>query len=155
MKFRLDPTLYAAATPEREREWRMALMDLNGDCDGQPPTLTVFRHEAGVEIAIHPEEVCEPLRLAVRHEALRPHFREYRHVIEQLVRYGDNAYGMRQLETLDYAKKLVHDEAGEMLQRALSGFVQLEHRLARRLFTLIFLVASELPEELVTRHRHR
>ncbi len=85
---------------------------------------------------------------------MRRHFKEYREIIEQLARSTSGRYGMRDLETLDYAKKLVHDDAAETLQEAFEGAVDLDHKLARRLFTLVFLVSNALPEHLVTRHRH-
>jgi uncharacterized protein (UPF0262 family) len=63
----------------------------------------------------------------------------------------------RDWESLDYAKKLVHDEAGGRIRKALRPHLvegeAVDLKLARRLFTIVFLVAQDLPAELVTRHR--
>jgi uncharacterized protein (UPF0262 family) len=64
------------------------------------------------------------------------------------------ATGTRQMETLDYAKKLVHDDAGDTVYHAFEAHLAIDHATARRLFTLIFLLSNELPETMVTRHRH-
>lgn len=152
VRFRIESGLYDSVTPRREREWRVALTEVNYEVDGTPPTLLVSkRKDGGIDLQIG-NESPEGL-VAFPMEMLRPHFRSYRRIIEQLVR--STATGVRQMETLDYAKKLVHDEAGEMVQETLEGRLSITHLVARRLFTLFFLVSNELPESLVTRHRHR
>ncbi len=152
MKYRVDPLLYDGVSPTREKEWQLALLDLNAEADGAEPTLTVTRTDSeGIDIEL--TGGTEPRTVHLSQATLRTHFRDYRRVIEHLVR--STATGSRQMETLDYAKKLTHDDAGEMVQEALEGVVTVSHAQARRLFTLVFLVASELPESLVTGHRHR
>lgn len=152
MKFRLDPRLYEGATAAREQEWRLALTDLNRDADGEEPTLTVTRRPDGlVELLVSGRPGAREDRIALTRELMRSHFRDYRQVIERLAR--SQSAELAALETLDYAKKVVHDEAGEVLARVLSTAVALPHALARRLFTLVFLVSTELPEALVRRHR--
>ena len=152
MKYRLAPELYESVTPTREKEWQLALLDLNAEADGLEPTLTVYPGAGkGVEIHVSGEDSVAPVILT--ETSLKSHFRDYRRVIEHLVR--STSTGSRQMETLDYAKKLTHDEAGEFVQEALEPHVPISHAQARRLFTLIFLVASELPETHVTKHRHR
>ena len=130
----------------------MALLDLNTEADGTEPTLTVHQG-TGKSIEIHITGTGDFPPIVLSESTLKPHFRDYRRVIEHLVR--STSTGTRQMETLDYAKKLTHDEAGEMVQDSLEPHVTISHAQARRLFTLIFLVASELPEPLVTKHRHR
>jgi uncharacterized protein (UPF0262 family) len=152
MKFRVDAMLYHSVSSRREKEWQLALLDLNSESDGKGPTLTVgLRPEGGVSISVTDSGIDEMVTLSK--EALRPHFRDYRRVIDQLIR--STTTGTRQMETLDYAKKLVHDEAGEMVQDVLEPVLTLPHTLGRCLFTLLFLVSDSLPEELVTRHRHQ
>ena len=160
MRFRIDNALNDSVSGAREREWQLSLTELNYETDGEPPTLRLVRRkDGGVDVhvlsrdpsATGPNETLIGV-VAFGHNLLKPHFRSYRRVIEQLVH--STATGTRQMETLDYAKKLVHDEAGEMVQGTLKGQLPIEHGLARRLFTLIFLICNELPAALVTRHRH-
>ena len=154
MKFRLESDLYKVATAAREREWRLALDDLNADLEPSPARATLGRESNG-SVCIAFSEDQRPAKDIVLHkERLRRHFRDYRRIIERLARVGHGAASVRQLEALDYAKKLVHDEAGETMQRLVSEQLSLEHKTARRLFTLVFLVANELPEPLVNQHRH-
>ena len=152
MKYRVDPELYEGVSERREKEWQVALLDLNAEADGNEPTLTVSRGDNGsMEVRLSGHGDNE--RIQFSESLLSPHFRDYRRVIEHLVR--STSTGSRQMETLDYAKKLTHDEAGEMVQETLEAHVSISHAQGRRLFTLMFLVGSELPEALVTRHRHR
>jgi uncharacterized protein (UPF0262 family) len=60
---------------------------------------------------------------------------------------------MRDWEALDMAKKGVHDEAGMRIRKALRPHLEVDLKLARRIFTLVFLVVSDIPAELVKRHR--
>ena len=54
---------------------------------------------------------------------------------------------------IDYAKRIVHDDAAAFLRESLADVVQMDLSDARRLFTLIFLVGTDLPETLVRYHR--
>ena len=151
MRFRIENTLYETVSDRREREWQLALTELNHEADGEPPTLMLCRRaDGGVDIHIIEDDLVGIVSLSF--DMLRRHLRDYRRVIEQLVR--STATGTRQMETLDYAKKLVHDEAGEAVTEAFTSHIALEHSTARLLFTLIFLISNELPEAMVTRHRH-
>lgn len=157
MKFQLDPELLHKAGERREREWHRMLAEMNEDCrEAGPPeaevVLTLMRRSDGgadIAVAAGQGERIVPLSM----QRLGSHFRDYRHMIEQLDRSA-GGFGPRDLETLDYAKKLVHDEAADMVQRALAGVVELEHAMARRLFTLVFLTSGAVPDSLGTRYRH-
>lgn len=158
MRFQVDPGLYDGVSPAREREWRTTLAELNMDFSKGPAddrTLTLHRREdGGVDVRVEGAAI-EPVLVPLPAALLRRHFRDYRQVIEQIARSGTGGFGARDFETLDYAKKLCHDDAGETLQEAFHEVVPLAHPLARKLFTLVFLVSHSLPESLVTRHRHR
>lgn len=157
MKFRLDEGLYETASTSRAREWRSALLELNMDFQAgeDEASLTVLRSVEG-EMSLRVERGgSEPELVVLCGRSFRRHLRDYRQVIEQLDKASSGAFGARDFETLDYAKKLVHDEAGESLQEALGLLVPISHKLARKVFTLVFLVSHSLPETVVNRHRHR
>ncbi len=153
MKYRIDEALYVDAPKEREREWKHALMDLNADANGQPPQITLVRRaDGGIDFVI--EAADGAIATAeLPYPKLKSSFRDYRDIIMRLSRADGGSFGMRDWETLDYAKKLVHDEAGELIQETLEPHAPLTHPTARRLFTLAFLISSDLPEELVRNHR--
>jgi uncharacterized protein (UPF0262 family) len=152
VRFLLDPNLLEAVSPEREREIRLALVELNADCGDGPEALTIrIPDEGGVQLDMT-DVPCGSATALISPSTLRRHLREYRGIIDQLTRAG---YGVRDIETLDYAKKLAHDDAGETLQDALTPHVSLPLATARRAFTLIFLLTHELPRSQVIRHARR
>jgi hypothetical protein len=156
MRFRIADELWDGARPEREREWQDALLDLNLEADGQPPVITIARAVDGGALLQAELDECV-LTCPLSFDLLRDPFREYRDVISRLARADAGAFGMRDWESLDYAKKLVHDDAGMRIRKVLRPHADrlgpLELKVARRLFTVIFLVAVDLPLELVKRHR--
>jgi hypothetical protein len=85
-------------------------------------------------------------------DALRPLFVEYDRAIRELVQLHGNS-ATRGFETLDYAKKVVHDDAADFLVDELKGCVSLNQADAKRLFTLLFLIESDLPEKMVQYHK--
>lgn len=158
MRFRIAEALWDGARKDREEEWSHALLDLNAEHDGHLPMITIGRRDdGGAELVVTRATADgagqEDVAVALTFDMLRDNFRDYREVIGRLARADAGAWGMRDWETLDYAKKLVHDEAGGRIRRALRPVLPIDLKLARRLFTLVFLVAADIPAELVTRHR--
>lgn len=155
MVFRVHSALREAAGSRRRLEWDLALRDLNHDAPDDGQALTVYQgRPAGIQLAITGLG-ADPIIAELTEEALSPHFRAYDDIIRGIAA-ASSGDGMRSLETLDYAKKLIHDEAGELVQEALEDHVELDLATARRLFTLMFLISTQLPERLVTFHRvHR
>lgn len=156
MRFRIADRLWDGVRPEREEEWKHALLDLNHEHDGHPPILTFDRRDDGGAV-IHLERPDGGSEVHLTFDLLRDPFRDYREVITRLFRADAGAFGMRDWESLDYAKKLVHDDAGMRIRKAMRPHLRdgeaIDLKLARRLFTLVFLIAQDLPAELVTRHR--
>jgi uncharacterized protein (UPF0262 family) len=81
------------------------------------------------------------------------HLNEYRMIIERLA-LMDREAPVRGFEALDYAKRVVHDDAAATLMDALRDLVRMELSDARSLFTLFFLASTDLPEALVRYHRY-
>ncbi len=154
MRFRIAPAHYDGSNEAREREWELALADLNADCDGGLPTLTFERRrDGGADIVVAGPAGAAPARVSFPYARLRSQLREYRDVIGKMARADGGWAGSRDFDALDYAKKLVHDEAGDIIKAKLDDHVVVEHPLARRMFTVIFLLSNNLPRHLVNRHR--
>jgi len=153
MRLILAEALWGTSTAAREQEWQQALMDINAAHDGTPPDVTLARRDDGgatLRLAGLSETDVE---VALSFDLLRDPFRDYRDVIARIARATAGSFGMRDYEALDMAKKGVHDEAGLRIRKALRPHLEVDLKLARRIFTLLFLVLADIPADLVTRHR--
>jgi uncharacterized protein (UPF0262 family) len=94
-------------------------------------------------------------RVTLDRVAVEAFFVEYSATIAQLV-HMDREAPVRGYEAIDYAKRVVHDEAAGFLCEAVEHIVAIDLADARRMFTLLFLIGTDLPEALVRYHRrHR
>ena len=84
--------------------------------------------------------------------SLRIPVKEYEEVIEAIIQVGSSGSRDR-YEAMDYGKKVIHNEAGELLQELLEDYMELPLETARCLFTLLFLCKSTLPADLVRYHK--
>lgn len=157
----LHGALWRAASPGRADEWRRVLDEL-----AQMNSIAAVDAEvsgAALELLQTPDGEWQfrLLHDGVRRGATCPipgglfetHLDEYRTIIERLAHMGRDA-PVRGFEALDYAKRVVHDDAAATLMEALQGLVRMELVDARRLFTLFFLASTDLPESLVRYHRY-
>lgn len=152
---RLHGSLWKSAEKMRRQEWIQALGELNGDLPdevalgielvrppGCPWQIRVYRDGTELTDTLEPDP-----------RELERCIHEYGATIRQLVRV-DRQAPVRGVEALDYAKRVVHDEAASLLRETLSGHLGLSLEEARKLFTVLFLAASDLPAELVRYHRY-
>jgi uncharacterized protein (UPF0262 family) len=153
MRIIIADELWGTTSTAREQEWQQALMDFNVKHDGQPPDITVARREdGGATLRLGGLAVGE-VEVGLSFDLLRDHFRDYRDVIARIARATAGSFGMRDYEALDMAKKGVHDEAGFRIRKALRPHVELDLKVARRIFTVLFLILADIPADLVTNHR--
>lgn len=151
---RLHGSLWKSADKVRRQEWTQALGELNGsdheDVDlgiefvrppGCPWQIRIYREGTHLIDTVEPEQ-----------PEIERCIEEYGATIRQLV-HMDKQAPMRGFEALDYAKRVVHDEAAALLRDTVAGHIQLSLDQARKLFTVLFLAASDLPAELVRYHR--
>ena len=81
-------------------------------------------------------------------QSLRPLMAEYMDIIQKMARL-QNGQNSPQLEALDIAKRITHDEAGELVQSMLPS-IRPTHGTARRIFTLLVTLFHD-----TTRNRGR
>jgi hypothetical protein len=158
---RVHGSLWGAASPARAAEWRRAIAEFNADnavaSDSIAPApgaaIELVRPPGGffhVRIYGDPNELVATVPLEP--PTVEAHFREYAETIRHLRRLDLEA-PVRGIEAVDYAKRVVHDEAGDYLRKALRPWVTVSVDDARRLFTLLFLVGSDLPDDALGFHR--
>jgi uncharacterized protein (UPF0262 family) len=149
---RLDDQTWASGTAARQAEWRLCLDEILSEgvfddgadgaggggaqvLKGQRGTLTVL--PTAIELSLHAgEAMLAQHRIPV--QSLRPLMNEYMETIRQMARiaHGQNS---PQLEALDIAKRITHDEAGELV-RSLLPSIRPSHGTARRIFTLLVTI---------------
>lgn len=159
LEVRLHGGLWKKAAPKRREEWTRTLDEINQRNELRP---AIACEDGAIELVQPPgrdylirlyEGAFDRLgEITLREQELKPLFEEYGRTIEELGNlHGTSA--TRGFETLDYAKRVVHDDAAEFLVRSLKPLVEANLADAKQLFTLIFLIESELPEAMVLYHR--
>jgi len=153
----LDPNTITSINPDEVHEWRIAIYDLLEDNSFKPA-----RVSAEGPYALHVSIVGNYILLDVRHpETFQPIAAHYlsltpfRRLIRDYFRIRDAYYeAIRsaqpfQIETVDMARRGMHNEAAELLRTRLTNKIIIDLNTARRLFTLICAVqpyASRIDE---------
>ena len=144
----LDPSTITSIDPDEVHEWRVAIYDLIDDNKFAPA-----RVKATGPYALHVSIVGNYIVLDVRHpETFRPIAAHYlsltpfRRLIRDYFRIRDSYYeaiksaSTYQIETVDMARRAIHNEAAELLRTRLDNKLEIDLNTARRLFTLICAV---------------
>jgi uncharacterized protein (UPF0262 family) len=140
---RLDERSIGRGNPDQEHERAVAIYDLIEENlfspdghDGGPYALTIslqdgrlvfdIRSEAGDPVVAHILSLT-PLRRVIR---------DYFAICESYYAAIRNA-SPSQIETIDMARRSIHNEGSELLKERLAGKVTIDFATARRLFTLV------------------
>lgn len=153
----LDPNTITSINPDEVHEWRIAIYDLLEDNSFKPA-----RVAAEGPYALHMSIIGNYILLDVRNpETFQPIAAHYlsltpfRRLIRDYFRIRDAYYeAIRsaqpfQIETVDMARRGMHNEAAELLRARLTNKIIIDLNTARRLFTLICAVqpyASRIDE---------
>jgi len=153
----LDPNTITSINPDEVHEWRIAIYDLLENNSFRPA-----RVAAEGPYALHVSIIGNSIVLDVRNpETFQPIAAHYlsltpfRRLIRDYFRIRDAYYeAIRsaqpfQIETVDMARRGMHNEAAELLRTRLTNKITIDLNTARRLFTLICAVqpyASRIDE---------
>jgi uncharacterized protein (UPF0262 family)/protein-tyrosine-phosphatase len=153
----LDPNTITSIDPDEVHEWRIAIYDLLEDNSFRPARVV-----AEGPFALHVSIIGNAIVLDVRHpETFQPIAAHYlsltpfRRLIRDYFRIREAYYeAIRsaqpfQIETVDMARRGLHNEAAELLRTRLTNKLIIDLNTARRLFTLICAVqpyASRIDE---------
>lgn len=153
----LDPQTITSIDPDEVHEWRIAIYDLVESNLFRPA-----RVKAKGPFALHVSIIANSIVLDVRHpetyEPIAAHYislSPFRQAIRDYFRIRDSYYeaiktsSPFQIETVDMARRGIHNEAAELLRMRLENKLILDLNTARRLFTLICAVqpyASRIDE---------
>lgn len=142
----IDDVTWGCATRLRRAEWVGAINDLVEDARFQVADAAALRgyvtvHKDSIELLLHDPAGRVVEQVAWGQMLLRPLFKEYMSIVQDMVR-GTRGVNSPQLEALDIAKRLTHDDAAETLQRAFRVAAP-DHQTARRLFTLLVVLTHD------------
>ena len=146
----LDPETIISIDPDEVHERRIAVFDLVEENQFAPITSI---EEAHGPYALHVSIQGNHLGLDVRNpstnEPIAAHFLSltpFRHLIRDYFRIRESYYDAiksaqpYQIETVDMARRGLHNQAAELLRHRLDGKLEMDENTARRLFTLICAV---------------
>jgi uncharacterized protein (UPF0262 family)/protein-tyrosine-phosphatase len=153
----LDPNTITSIDPDEVHEWRIAIYDLVEQNLFHPA-----RVKSHGPYALHVSIVANYIVLDVRnpdtYEPIAAHYLSltpFRRLIRDYFRIRDSYYdairnaSSMQIETVDMARRGLHNEAAELLRTRLDNKLDMDLNTARRLFTLICAVqpyASRIDE---------
>jgi uncharacterized protein (UPF0262 family)/protein-tyrosine-phosphatase len=153
----LDPNTITSTNPDEVHEWRIAIFDLVEENVFKPA-----RVKATGPYALHVSITGNYILLDVRnpdtYEPIAAHYLSltpFRRLIRDYFRIRESYYdaiktgSSNQIETVDMARRGLHNEAAELLRTRLDNKLEMDLNTARRLFTLICAVqpfASRIDE---------
>ena len=143
----LDERSIAWRSADVEQERRIAMFDLVEDnrfapqrpqADGYagPYRLRLETEEGRLGLHIHREDGSHLETLVLATGRFRRPIRDYFAILDSYFE-AIQAATPQAIETIDMARRGLHDEAATMLRERLAGKVDVDHDTARRLFTLI------------------
>ncbi len=144
----LDPDTITSINPDEVHEWQIAIYDLVESNRFHPA-----RVNATGPYALHVSIVGNFILLDVRHpdtyQPIAAHYLSlspFRRLIRDYFRIRESYYSAiksgstYQIETVDMARRGLHNEAAELLRTRLRNKLEIDLNTARRLFTLICAV---------------
>ena len=142
----LADVFHAHLSPEAQQEQQIAIFDLVEDnvfkpasfTDQGPFKLKLNEHEGKLVFEIAPENGVEtPYFLLISLSTFKQPLTEY---YEICTAYNDAIHtaSAARIESIDMARRGVHNELAELLRDRLTGKVETDLNTARRLITLLF-----------------
>jgi uncharacterized protein (UPF0262 family) len=153
-EIRIDETTWEKGSDGNKAEWRTAIHDLVSVGEFALPEGGVRALVTLAPDAIRFDVLTSDGRVAAAQALslaeLRPLAREYIDTCAELARVGLGAHSPR-LEALDIAKRITHDEAGQLIESRLQ-LARPDHATARRIFTLLVTLLHDTTRIGITPH---
>jgi uncharacterized protein (UPF0262 family) len=138
----LDEHTIIRRSEDIERERKVAIFDLLEQNHFQPAghegpfriLLRIEDNSLGIDLSDESGEFLETIRLGLTR--FRRPVRDYFAICESYFKTV-RSESPKGLETIDMARRGLHNEAAELLRESLAGKIEMDFDTARRLFTLI------------------
>jgi len=155
---RIDEATWSSGSADRRHEWRLAIQEVL--------TEGTFVADDGLDGPFHGLVKLEPGRVRfeladgggralgaseIPKALIEPLVQEYMQTIVEMTKLGVGSNSPR-LEALDIAKRITHDEAGEVIESHLRG-LRPDHPTARRIFTLLVTLFHDTTKLAAPPHR--
>jgi len=153
----LDPNTITSINPDEVHEWRIAIYDLVEN-NAFAPARVKAKGPYALHVSITGNYILLDVRNPETYEPIAAHYLSltpFRHLIRDYFRIRDSYFesiktgSTYQIETVDMARRGLHNEAAELLRTRLDNKLEMDLNTARRLFTLICAVqpfASRIDE---------
>jgi uncharacterized protein (UPF0262 family) len=143
IEIRLDERSIIRRDEDVERERQVAIFDLlernhfapEGQDGPFRVTLRIEDNRLAIDLADADERPLDTIRMGLGR--FRRPIRNYFAICESYFKAVRSGGGAASIETVDMARRGLHNEAAELLIECLKGKVELDFDTARRLFTLI------------------
>lgn len=139
----IDASIRLSTTPEAEHERKAAIFDLLEENhftlkEGAPGPykLSLSHVQDRLVFDIRSPEESRLMAYGLSLTPFRRVLKDYAMICESYNEAVRNATPA-QIETIDMARRGIHNEASEILMERLSGKITMDHATARRLFTLV------------------
>ncbi len=150
--FRIDDETLESMAATRRRELELALLELNEDA-----------REAGLEPDEHPVMIgrgphggLQLVRageiLALNRQEFEASVAAYGSAMDRLSRACATPFGPQNLQRFDEAKSRLHRRGATMMREVLGEHLELNDLVARRLYTVVYLVTTGSSASRVMRH---
>ena len=147
-KIKLDDRNLPRPTPEIDQERKVAIFDLLESNSFTLPERDINSNSAGpyqLELSIRNRRLVFDLFTEAETKAVEFHLSlgPFRQVVKDYFQICESYFEAvktlppSQIETIDMARRGIHNEGGRVLQERLKGKADIDDQTARRLFTLI------------------
>lgn len=155
----LDERSILRRNPDIEQERRIAIFDLleanHFDADGHDGPfrikLRVEENRLAIDLLSETGEALGTIRMGLAR--LRRPIRDYFAICESYFR-AVRSHDPRGIESIDMARRSLHNEAAELLIECLANKVSMDFDTARRLFTLICVLHIKQSTTAIDTHVH-
>ena len=150
--FRIPDETLEAMSATRRRELELALLELNEDARdaGLEPNGDAILIARGAQGGIKLTHQGTTLKLKRRE--FDENVKAYGDAMDRLSRACLTPYGPQNLQRFDEAKSQVHRQGAGLMCDAMAGHHSLNELVARRLYTVVYLVTTGSSASRVTRH---
>lgn len=144
----IDEELRRRARPDRLPEWEHAVAELAArqgfaaELGPEVDTLVLALESEALRLELRGPEQAQSRQGRIAFQPLRRLIGDYLLIIGQIQQL-EEGFGSPRFDALDMAKRVYHDEAAGLVQRAVATLLAPDLETARRLFTVLLVMTHD------------